>query len=115
MEAVKYLIEEAGVPAAVSDRWHDTPLHDAEKHGHQAIATYLRAHMRRTGDGSSVPAHSRTKTPIELKYVALAVLSAAAAAANVPALFHEGGGRRHAAAHDEWSSSRKRRRVVALG
>mgnify|MGYP001036962198 FL=1 len=112
MEAVKYLIEEAGVPAAVSDRWHDTPLHDAEKHGHQAIATYLRAHMRRTGDGSSVPAHSRTKTPIELKYVELAVLSAAAAA-NVPALFHEGGGRRHAAAHDELSSSR--RRVVALG
>ena len=38
-----FLIERAGAQHSPLDRWHGTPLQDAERSGHAAVATYLAA------------------------------------------------------------------------
>ena len=38
-----FLIERAGAQHSPLDRWHGTPLQDAERSGHTAVASYLAA------------------------------------------------------------------------
>ena len=39
---VKYLLEE-GAKVNQVDRWHETPLSNALRHGHDEVADYIRA------------------------------------------------------------------------
>ena len=43
LQAVTYLVEEAGAEASPVDRWGGTPLDDAIRHEHKAVQDFLRA------------------------------------------------------------------------
>ena len=43
LEVVRFLVEEAGADHSPADRWGGTPLDDAARHAHTAVATYLKS------------------------------------------------------------------------
>jgi Protein kinase domain/Ankyrin repeats (3 copies) len=52
LAAVQYLVQDCGARVNRSDRWGGSPLDDAHRHGHGAVADYLRAHGAMTGSGN---------------------------------------------------------------
>ena len=68
-----FLIERAGAQHSPLDRWHGSPLQDAERSGHVAVATYLAAQGAVSGaPGGGAPggggaASGRSETPEDLR------------------------------------------------
>ena len=55
LEVVTFLVDEAGANHSPRDRWGGTPLDDATRHSHSAVAAYLKSKRAIAGARGSLP------------------------------------------------------------